>query len=85
MKKLELIKIPHDVKIGDKCGDIEPNIIEDTLFMADGEVVGFYIKELTGKVKQFAEVLLKFHLARTVSVCFGYNEVGNHRTMKVLK
>lgn len=56
MKKLELIKIPHDVKIGDKCGDIEPNIIEDTLFMADGEVVGFYIKELTGKVKQFADI-----------------------------
>lgn len=31
MKHVELIKIPHNVKIGDVCGDIEPNVTEDTL------------------------------------------------------
>lgn len=56
MKKLELAKIPHNVKIGDVCGDIEPNITEDTLFIADGKPVGFYIKELNGKLKQLAAV-----------------------------
>lgn len=56
MKQLELVQIPHNVKIGDVCGDIEPNITEDTLFLADGVPVGFYIKELTGKIKQLADV-----------------------------
>lgn len=56
MKQIELIKIPHNVKIGDVCGEIEPNVIEDTLFLSDGAFVGFYIKELTGKIKQLADV-----------------------------
>ena len=56
MKTLELIQIPHNVKIGHVCGDIEPNITEDTLFTANGEPVGFYIKELTGRIKQLADV-----------------------------
>ena len=56
MKTIELIKIDHSVKIGDICGDIEPNITEDTLFTADGVPVGFYIKEITGKLKQLADV-----------------------------
>lgn len=56
MKIVELVQIPHSVKIGDICGDIEPNITEDTLFMSDGKAVGFYIKELTGKIKQLADV-----------------------------
>ena len=56
MKTVELIKIDHSVKIGDICGDIEPNITEDTLFTADGLPVGFYIKEITGKLKQLADV-----------------------------
>jgi hypothetical protein len=56
MKQLELVQIPHNVKIGDVCGDIEPNITEDTLFMADGVAVGFYIKELPTKIKQLADI-----------------------------
>ncbi len=56
MKTVELIKIQHDVKIGDVCGDIEPNITEDTLFVTDGVPVGFYIKELNGALKQFADI-----------------------------
>jgi hypothetical protein len=56
MKIIELIKVDHNVKIGDICGDIEPNITEDTIFTSDGLAVGFYIKELTGKIKQLADV-----------------------------
>jgi len=56
MKTVELIKIDHSVKIGDICGDIEPTVTEDTLFIADGEAVGFYLKEITGKLKQLADV-----------------------------
>jgi hypothetical protein len=56
MKTLELVKIEHSVKIGDVCGHIEPNITEDTLFVADGEPVGFYIKRISGKLLQAIEV-----------------------------
>lgn len=56
MKTLELKQQIHNIKIGDICNDIEPNVIEDTIFTADGVIVGFYIKELTGRIKQLADV-----------------------------
>lgn len=56
MKVVELIEVPHNVKIGDRCGHIEPNITEDTLFMSEGKPVGFYLKAIDGKLKQFIEV-----------------------------
>lgn len=56
MKRVELVQIPHSVKIGDTCGDIEPNVTEDCVFYADGEPVGFYIKQITGKLAQFIDV-----------------------------
>jgi len=56
MKTIELNKIPHTTKVGDICGDIEPNVTEDTMFMFEGEAIGFYIKNLEGKIKQLADV-----------------------------
>jgi hypothetical protein len=56
MKTIELVKLEHTVKIGDKCGDIKPNITEDTIFMYEGEPVGFYLKEITGKLRQYIEI-----------------------------
>ena len=32
MKRIDLIKIEHNVQIGDICGHIEPNITEDSIF-----------------------------------------------------
>jgi len=46
MKRIDLIKEQHEVKIGDVCGTIEPNITEDSLFYDNGEVIGFYIKDM---------------------------------------
>ena len=56
MKIVELEQQTHTVKVGDVCGDIEPNITDDTLFTSDGLPVGFYIKELKGRIKQLADV-----------------------------
>lgn len=56
MKTVNLIKVDHNVKIGDVCGAIEPNITEDTLFMDGDEVIGFYLKEISGKLKEFIEI-----------------------------
>ena len=47
MKRVDLIKIEHNVKIGDVCGHIEPNITEDTLFYDNEELIGFYIKDIS--------------------------------------
>jgi len=56
MKTLELIQQQHNVQIGDICGHIEPNITEDTIFMFEGEPVGFYIKQIQGKLRQYIEI-----------------------------
>lgn len=47
MKQIELKEIEHNTKIGDVCGHIEPNVTEDTLFLHNGEPIGFYIKDIS--------------------------------------
>mgnify|MGYP003648226531 CR=1 FL=1 len=47
MKKINLNKIEHTVKIGDVCGDIIPNVTEDSIFLLDGEIIGFYLKDIS--------------------------------------
>lgn len=56
MKRIELIKQDHSVKVGDVCGDIEPNITEDTLFIENGVVIGFYIKDIS----KYSEKLARY-------------------------
>lgn len=56
MKTVELKTIPHGVKIGDQCGDIEPNIVEDSLFHFDGELVGFYLKNIADHSEKAAKL-----------------------------
>lgn len=46
MKRIDLIKVEHDVKIGDVCGHIQPNITEDCIFYDNGIPIGFYIRNL---------------------------------------
>ena len=47
MNKIDLIQLEHQTKIGDVCGHIEPNVTEDTLFLMDGEIIGFYLKDIS--------------------------------------
>lgn len=56
MKRIDLVKIPHNVQIGDICGHIEPNVTEDSIFFDNGEPIGFYIKNIDGKLKQYIEI-----------------------------
>lgn len=56
MKKIELKKVEHQVKIGQKCGQKKPNIIEDTIFLENGEPIGFYISDI-GKYSERAKKL----------------------------
>ena len=46
MKRVNLVKVDHLVKVGDVCDYIEPNIIEDSLFYDGDELIGFYIRDV---------------------------------------
>ena len=56
MDKIEMKPVHHNVKIGDQCGNKKANITEDSLFILDGEPVGFYIKSVNGKIRQLLEI-----------------------------
>ncbi len=47
MIQLDLSLQKHSVKIGDICESIEPNIVEDTLFLEDKKPIGFYIRNIS--------------------------------------
>lgn len=65
MKRIDLIKVEHDRKIGDVCEFIEPNVTEDSLFYDGDELVGFYLKDISkysekaGKLAELADSELR--------------------------
>jgi len=59
MKRIDLIKVEHNVKIGDKCEYIEPNVTEDCIFYADGEPIGFYLTQMPEKMCKLADLANK--------------------------
>jgi len=59
MKRIDLEKISHSVKIGDTCGHIEPNITEDCIFYENGEPIGFYLTKMPEKMCKLADLANK--------------------------
>lgn len=59
MKKVELKQVEHSVKMGDECPLLEPNITEDCIFYADGEPIGFYMRQLPEKMRKLADLANK--------------------------
>ena len=56
MKRIDLIKVEHNVKIGDKCEYKEPNVTEDCMFYVDGELIGFYLTKMPEKMCKLADL-----------------------------
>ena len=56
MKRIDLIPVEHNIKIGENCPFIEPNITEDCIFYADGEPIGFYITKMSDRACQLADL-----------------------------
>lgn len=56
MKRIDLIQVEHNVKIGDKCEYKEPNVTEDCIFYADGEPIGFYLTKMPEKMYKLADL-----------------------------
>ena len=57
MKQIELKQLEHNVKIGDVCGHIQPNVTEDSIFMFEGAAVGFYIKDISKHSERLAKLI----------------------------
>jgi hypothetical protein len=56
MKRIDLIQIEHNRKIGEACEYIEPNVTEDCVFYADGEPIGFYLTKMPEKMCKLADL-----------------------------
>jgi hypothetical protein len=56
MQKIELIKISHNFKIGDKCPATKPNVTEDVLLLENGEPIGFFIKKIPERMAKIADL-----------------------------
>lgn len=56
MQKIELKKTQHAVKIGDQCPAFEPNVTEDCIFYADGEPIGFFMRQMPEKACKLADL-----------------------------
>lgn len=54
MKRIDLVQVPNNHKIGEACKDLEPNIIDDCIFYENNKPIGFFIKELPEKAKKLA-------------------------------
>lgn len=57
MKRIDLVQVEHNRKIGDVCEYIEPNVNEDSLFYDNGEVVGFYIRDISKYSKKLSDLI----------------------------
>ena len=56
MKRIDLIEVKHERKIGKACEYIEPNVTEDCIFYADGEPIGFYLTKMPEKMCKLADL-----------------------------
>lgn len=56
MKRIDLVEVEHQTRIGDECKFIPPNITEDSIFYADGEAIGFYMTKMPEKMCKLADL-----------------------------
>ena len=56
MKRIDLVKVNHTVKVGDVCPYKEPNVTEDCIFYADGEPIGFYLSKMPENMCKLADL-----------------------------
>lgn len=65
MKKIELQKVAHKFVVGDKVGDVEPNLNHNARFIEDGKTIGFYLRDISewsekaGKLADIADYELR--------------------------
>jgi hypothetical protein len=56
MRIIHLEKVKHNVKVGEKCPHIAPNVNEDSIFYVDGKAIGFFLKKMPEKATKLADL-----------------------------
>lgn len=59
MNRVDLARLEHGFKIGDKVAELTPNITKDSMFYEDGKPIGFYIADIgvySKKAAQLADI-----------------------------
>jgi hypothetical protein len=56
MKKINLNKVNHNKKVGDKLEYIKPNVIEDSIFYDNDEPIGFYLNKMPDEMCKLADL-----------------------------
>jgi hypothetical protein len=56
MKRIDLIEVKHNRKIGEPCEYIEPNVTEDCIFYVNNEPIGFYLNKMPEKMCKLADL-----------------------------
>ena len=85
MNTLELNEVQHNIKIGAKCGALTPNVIEDTIFTAYGEPIGFYMKQMPEKLCAFTNIANKEFLSANVPKSVMNRTSGEHGQTEKIK
>ena len=57
MKTIKLTSREHDRKASQDCEYIEPNVTEDCLLEVDGEIIGFYIRDIDDYSPRLSQLL----------------------------
>lgn len=93
MNKVELNKIEHQYSVGDKCEPKQANITQDTIFLEDGEPVGFYISDIgehSKSLKKFIDIanaefnsnrVPKSEMRRSSGLIDSHHEVKQYSTI----
>jgi hypothetical protein len=91
MKRIDLIQVAHNRKIGDSCEYIHPNVIEDSIFYFENEPVGFYLTKMSEKMCKLADLadkeLRSKNVPKTVmtrQIPDGKNDNGTYKYKNVV-
>lgn len=91
MKRVDLIQVEHNTKIGDVCEYKEPNLTEDSIFYENGEPIGFYLTKMPEKMCKLADLanleLRSKKVPKTVmtrQIPDGKNENGTYKYKNVV-
>ncbi len=68
MKKVDLIKVNHNIKVGDKCNYKNANIVESSIFYADEKPIGFYLTKMPEKMCSLANIANKELMSKNVKL-----------------
>mgnify|MGYP003648273079 FL=1 len=92
MKTIKLQQVEHNTKIGKDCPYYEPNVKDDCLLEVDGQIIGFYIKDVKKYSKRLNLLLAvadkefrsdnvpKSTMTRSQALMTSYKKTGDYKS-----